>query len=68
MPEHNNYGCVGMEDGYVRHEYASKECPNCGTVFCYNCCGWTNVHIGGKYEADRMDCPICGHDYYSKTV
>jgi hypothetical protein len=47
------------------HEYADKTCPVCGEVFCFNCCGSTNVHEGGKYELDFMDCPKCGHDYYS---
>ena len=48
------------------HEYDTKVCQNCKTDFCYTCCGWTNVDQGGKYEEDRMDCPKCGHDWYSQ--
>ena len=52
------------EDG---HRYASRKCPICGTVFCWSCCGGTNVHQGGKYETDFMFCPACGHDIYKKN-
>jgi len=45
------------------HEYAEKECA-CGAVFCYACCGGTNVDQGGKYDPDYMFCPECGADYY----
>lgn len=46
------------------HEYSEKECSSCGVIFCYSCCGYTNVANGGKYEQDSMTCPKCGHDYY----
>jgi len=45
------------------HEYDEKTCA-CGRVFCFACCKWTNVHEGGKYAPDYMDCPACGQDYY----
>jgi len=48
------------------HECAEKTCPQCGYIFCWACCGGTNVHQGGKYEPDWMNCPNCGHDYYSE--
>jgi len=51
------------EDG--GHEYAERSCQKCGTVFCWSCCGRTNVHEGGKHEEDFMLCPSCGHDVYS---
>ena len=51
------------EDG--GHEYAEKVCAKCGATFCWSCCGRTNVHEGGKYQPDFMECPSCGHDYYS---
>jgi len=47
------------------HEYAEKECA-CGAVFCYACCGGTNVDQGGKYDPDFMLCPKCGADYYKE--
>lgn len=47
------------------HDYAEKTCPECGDVFCWNCCGNTNVHEGGKYDPDFMECPKCGHDWYA---
>ena len=49
-----------------QHCYSERICPKCGHVFCWECCGWTNVHEGGKYEEDYMECPKCGHDYYKK--
>jgi hypothetical protein len=45
-----------------RHEYSEQKCSKCGEVFCWNCCGRTNVHHGGKYAPDFMLCPKCGHD------
>ena len=48
------------------HAYSEKDCPKCGHVFCYDCCGGQNVDQGGKYEGDYMYCPRCGHDYYSE--
>lgn len=48
------------------HEYATKTCPSCGEIFCYSCCGSTNVEQGGKYEPDYMTCPSCNHDYYAQ--
>lgn len=55
------YGCSDQGG----HEYSSKTCPCCGAVFCWSCCGGTNVHEGGKYDEDYMFCPVCGRDYYS---
>ena len=55
-------GCFGRPEG---HKYASKTCPKCDGVFCWECCKDTNVHEGGKYAPDYMECPHCGHDYYS---
>ncbi len=46
------------------HDYAEKQCLKCGEIFCYSCCGGTNVDQGGKYESDYMTCPHCGFDYY----
>ena len=62
-------GCVENNELAVCgfHEYDEKTCPNCGQVFCYNCCGGTNVDNGSKYEPDYMDCPSCGHDWYRRT-
>ena len=51
-----------LEDG--GHEYATKKCPQCGAIYCFTCCLWTNVHEGGKHQQDSMLCPACGHDYY----
>ena len=53
-------------DGEGGHEYSGNICPNCGRDFCYSCWGSTNVHEGGKYDPDFMDCPHCGHDYYAE--
>ena len=47
------------------HEYSEQTCPECGEVFCWNCCGNTNVHEGGKYDKDFMLCPKCGCDILS---
>ena len=47
------------------HEYTTEQCPKCGAVFCFSCCGATNVHHGGKHEPDFMECPKCGHDIKS---
>lgn len=49
-------------DGGWEHEYATETCPKCERVFCWACCGGTNVHHGGKHEPDYMHCPACGHD------
>jgi hypothetical protein len=54
--------CVRIDGG---HEYAEKTCK-CGEVFCFYCCGGTNVHQGGKYEKDYMFCPSCGADFYAE--
>jgi len=51
-------------DEHGGHEYADRICSKCGRDFCFNCCGKTNVHCGGKHEADFMLCPECGHDIY----
>ena len=62
-----NIGCGPNwepEDG--AHQYSERTCPKCGRVFCWNCCGNTNVAEGGKYVADFMECPECGHDYFSE--
>ena len=48
-----------------RHKYDEKVCE-CGETFCCSCCDNTNVDQGGKYEADFMNCPKCGKDYYSE--
>jgi len=50
--------CTGTEF----HAYSVELCPKCGAKFCWCCCGGTNVHEGGKYAADFMLCPSCGHD------
>ena len=55
----------GCTDG--RHPYAPKICWACGTVYCFSCCGRTNVHEGGKHDKDQMTCPTCGHDYYHNS-
>lgn len=44
------------------HEYAEETCQKCGEVFCWACCGGTNIHQGGKYEPDFMLCPVCKTD------
>ena len=53
-------GC-GEHAEYGMHQYATETCK-CGHEFCFACCGKTNVACGGKYEADFMICPKCGHD------
>jgi len=63
--EMSNEGC-GANAEFGMHEYSEKTCPKCGQVFCWNCCGKTNVHEGGKYEPDFMECPACGYDFYSE--
>lgn len=63
--EHNNDGCLSDEMGN-RHEYADKKCEKCQAVYCWTCCGQTNVHEGGKHVEDFMLCPVCGHDYYEE--
>ncbi len=52
-------------EGGVNHEYAEKKCPQCEKIFCFSCCGKTNVHEGGKYDPDFMTCPTCGADFYA---
>ena len=47
------------------HSYGTRECV-CGEVFCWECCGSTNVHEGGKYQPDFMACPKCGADWYAE--
>ena len=47
------------------HSYSDEPCPKCGHVFCWECCGSTNIHEGGKYIPDFMLCPKCGHDVKS---
>ncbi len=49
------------------HQYSEKICV-CGAVFCYSCCGGTNVDQGGKYEPDYMLCPVCKADFYAEPV
>ena len=56
--------CFGIHGS---HEYGEKTCQSCGEVFCFSCCGGTNVHNGGKYVADYMFCPVCGRDWYEDT-
>ena len=43
------------------HESAEKTCPKCGRDFCYSCC----MDHDRKYIPEFMECPACGHDYYS---
>jgi len=60
--------CLVLANGShedCEHDYAVKDCPKCGSEFCYDCCAYTNVDQGGKHEPDSMICPFCGHDYYS---
>jgi len=64
---HHNDGCT-LDNMSRHHDYADKTCHNCGSVFCYTCCGRTNVHEGGKYAPDFMTCPVCDHDYYSEEA
>lgn len=59
-------GCACCEVMPDHHKYSAKECPKCGKVFCYSCCGGTNVDQGGKYEPDYMFCPACGADFYAE--
>jgi len=43
------------------HYYSEYECPNCGAIFCYACCGGQNVDVGNRYGAkEYMNCPVCG--------
>lgn len=51
-----------MIDHKAQHSYSEQKCSECGEVFCFDCCGGTNVHCGGKYEKDYMLCPKCGHN------
>ena len=53
---------VGCEADHNGHAYAEHECPRCGAIFCWGCCGRTNRHEGGKYDPDFMTCPVCGYD------
>ena len=55
----------GKNEEFGVHEYAEEKCPKCGTIFCWDCCGGTNVHHGGKYEPDYMLCPVCKTDVKS---
>ena len=48
------------------HTYASKTCTKCGTEFCFDCAGFSNLHEGGKHALDSETCPNCGHDYYKR--
>ena len=57
-------GC-GPNAEHGMHEYSVETCPKCGREFCWNCCGGTNVHHGGKYDPDFTLCPGCGHDICS---
>ena len=57
--------CTGLDGS---HEYSEKTCPACGEEFCFSCCGNTNVHEGGKYEEDFMNCPKCGFNYYAEPI
>ena len=58
----NHYEGCGIKAKYGVHEYSEETCPKCGAKFCFNCCGGTNVHEGGKYEPDYMLCPVCKTD------
>lgn len=52
-------------ENWPHHRYAEIKCSACGKVFCYSCCGGTNVDQGGgKHEEDFMLCPSCGKDCY----
>jgi len=53
---------LGLGCGKAGHRYATDTCPRCGAEFCWQCCGQTNVHEGGKHEPDYKLCPVCGHD------
>jgi len=64
---HHNDGCIQDDMGRV-HNYPSKTCPECGAIFCYTCCGSTNVEEGGEYKPDYMTCPVCGRDYFSTNL
>lgn len=54
--------CACCENEPNHHKYSAETCPKCGKVFCWACCGGTNVHQGGKYEPDFMLCPVCKTD------
>ena len=54
--------CCPLSNDGQHHDYSAKTCPKCGKVFCYSCCGGTNVDQGGKHQPDFMSCPQCGHD------
>jgi hypothetical protein len=49
------------------HQYSEKTCV-CGEIFCYACCGGTNVDQGGKHELDYMYCPVCKADFYAEPI
>ena len=53
---------IGCDEETGGHEYLEHTCPQCNTVFCWDCCGKTNRHEGGKHQPDFMECPVCGHD------
>lgn len=48
-----------------QHQYAVFECKECGTAFCFSCCGFTNVHLPVDVKERSMTCPHCGADAYS---
>jgi len=46
------------------HKYSERTCPNCGRVFCWNCCANSNAQEGsGRYGQELFtDCPQCGYN------
>ena len=63
---HRNYVEITTCDTDGTHKFDEIKCPNCGTVFCYNCRANSQDHR----DPDYMICPGCGQnsDQYDEDV
>lgn len=55
---HPNFIKIDACDTDGTHKFDEIKCPNCGTVFCYNCRANSNDHR----DPDYMICPGCGQN------
>ena len=50
------------------HKYEERMCPECGHIYCWECCLDTNTYKRGEVGPKFMICPECGADYYDDPM